>query len=96
LYKIVKGGKAHKQQIISYDEAKGLAKSVANDGTPIMTNNALTSKKFLASVDDPKGDYSKLETSTLPVSILSVPVYLCNDNPISSNCLGKYIKFICE
>jgi len=76
LYKIVKHGKTAKQQIVSYDEFKGLAKAVATDGVPIMTNNALHSKKFFASVDDPKMNYAENNNMNTPVSILSVPVYL--------------------
>lgn len=91
LYKIVRDGKTHKQRIISYDNVKGLAKAVANDGMPIVANNAQATVKFLAIVDDPLGVHAtEKNSSDIPVSILSVPVYRYKENSLNSNCLGKF------
>ena len=91
LYKIVSDGKTHQQTIISYDSEKGLAKAVANDGIPNIANNAQCSKKFLALVDDPKGEHwADPSQDKHQTSILSIPVYKLNDNLVSANWIGKF------
>jgi len=55
LFKVISDGKSIQQKIISYDTTKGIAKSVANDGIPIVANDAHKSPKFLREIDDPRG-----------------------------------------
>lgn len=94
LYKIVSDGKTHQQTIISYDNEKGLAKVVANDGIANIANNAQCSKKFFALIDDPNGEHcADPSQDKHQTSILSIPVYKLNDNLISANWIGK-IKLI--
>lgn len=88
LYKVVQNGKTHEQKIVSYDSEKGLAKSVANDGSILIANSAHKSKKFFAQIDDPKGNHPVDGIGCEPTSILSIPVYKRGENIMNANCIA--------